>query len=92
MKLQKKYRWKVLNRVVKETFIDNDGFIHLPTLIGEAVYTFRGYPSPELPKEMPSSLFLYLHNIYGLQKNETNLLWSKYCNKINHYIKNEKRS
>ena len=84
MNQQKKYRWKVLHRIVKETTVDNDGFIHLPTLIGERVDTFRGYPY--LPKEMPPSLFSYLHNIYALQKNEKNLLWRKYKDKINKLI------
>ena len=88
MNLQKKYRWKVLHKIVKETTIDKDGFIQLPTLIGEVSATFRGYPY--LPKEMPRSLFSYLHNIYGLQKNEKNLLWRKYCDKINRYIQKKK--
>jgi len=81
MNLQKKYRWKVLHRIVKETTFDKEGFIHLPTLIGEGCATFRGYSY--LPKDMPSSFFSYLHNIYGLRKNEKNLVWRKYKNKIN---------
>ncbi len=85
MNLQKKYRWKVLHKIVKETTIDKDGFIQLPTLIGEVAATFRGYPY--LPKEMPVSFFSYLHHIYGLRKDEKNLVWRKYCNKINRYIK-----
>ena len=88
MNLQKKYRWKVLHKIVKETTIDKDGFIQLPTLIGEVAATFRGYPY--LPKEMPLSLFSYLQNIYGIQKNEKNLLWRKYCDKINRYIQKKK--
>ena len=88
MNLQKKYRWKVLHKIVKETTIDKEGFIQLPTLIGEVAATFRGYPY--LPKEMPLSLFSYLQNIYGLQKNEKNLLWRKYCDKINRYIQKKK--
>ena len=85
MNRQKKYRWKVLHRIVKETIIDKEGFIHIPTLIGERVDTFRGHPY--LPKDMPRSLFSYLKNIYGLQKNEKYLLWRKYCDKINKLIK-----
>ena len=88
MNLQKKYRWKVLHRIVKETTIDKDGFIQLPKLIGEGAATFRGYSY--LPKEMPRSLFSYLQQIYGLQKNEKNLLWRKYCDKINRYIQKKK--
>jgi len=84
MNKQKKYRWKVLHRVVRETIIDNKGFIHLPTLIGDPLpFDAHSY----LPKEMPRTLFLYLHNIYGLQKNEKNLFWRKYSDKINKLIK-----
>ena len=87
MNKQKKYRWKVLHKIVKETTVDKNGFIHLPTLIGEqgGYSTFRGYSY--LPKDMPPSLFSYLKNIYGLQKNEKYLLWRKYCDKINKLIK-----
>ena len=58
MNLQKKYRWKVLHKIVKEPTIDKDGFIQLHTLIGEVAASFRVYPY--LPKELPLSLFSYL--------------------------------
>ncbi len=88
MNLQKKYRWKVLHRIVKETTFDKEGFIHLPTFSGYARATFKGYSY--LPKEMPASFFSYLHHIYGLRKNEKNLVWRKYCDKINRYLQKKK--
>ncbi|GAG76048.1 unnamed protein product [marine sediment metagenome] len=41
MNTQKKYRWKVLHRILKETTKDKEGFILLPTLMHQK--TMHGY-------------------------------------------------
>ena len=79
MNTQKKYRWKVLHRVLKETTKDKEGFILLPTLMHQK--TMHGYP--HLPKDPPTFFIMYLTSIYGIQKSEIKLLWRKYKDKIN---------
>ncbi len=86
MHRQKKYRWKILHRLVKETEIDEKtGSIIIPpvNVIAPGMFQKR-YHLPKLP---PDTFKEYIASVYAIQKSEIKLLWRKYSDKINKLIK-----
>ena len=87
MNRQKKYKWKVLHRLVKETEIDKKtgSFIIPPVNVSEpAIARMKRYHLPKLP---PDTFKEYIDSVYAIQKSEIKLLWRKYTAKINKLIK-----
>jgi hypothetical protein len=87
MNRQKKYKWKVLHRLVKETEIDEKtgSFIIPPVNVGEPAIARMGrYHLPKLP---PDTFKEYIASVYAIQKSEIKLLWRKYTAKINKLTK-----
>ena len=88
MHRQKKYKWKVLHRLVKETEIDKTGGIIIPPV--NDVLRQPGTPrmiTYVLPKLPPHTFKEYIASVYAIQKSEIKLLWRKYSDKINKLIK-----
>ena len=87
MNKQKKYKWKVLHRLVKETEIDEKtgSFIIPPVnVIQPDIVRMKRYHLPTLP---PDTFKEYIASVYAIQKSEIKLLWRKYSDKINKLIK-----
>ena len=87
MNRQKKYKWKVLHRLVKETEIDKKtGSIIIPPLnvMQPEIARMKRYHLPKLP---PDTFKEYIASVYAIQKSEIKLLWRKYSDKINKLIK-----
>ena len=87
MQRQKKYRWKILHRLVKETEIDEKtGSIIIPPVkvLQPGMARMKRYHLPKLP---PDTFKEYIASVYAIQKSEIKLLWRKYSNKINKLIK-----
>ena len=83
MDKQKKYRWKVLHRLVKETEIDEKtGSIIIPpvTVLQAGMARMKRYHLPTLP---PNPFIDYITSVYAIQKSEIKLLWRKYSERIN---------
>ena len=87
MNKQKKYRWKILHRLVKETEIDEKtGSIIIPPVntLQPAMARMKRY---HLPPIAPLTFIEYVISVYAIQKSEIKLLWKKYTDKINKLIK-----
>ena len=86
MHRQKKYRWKILHRLVKETEIDKEtGSFIIPPVVSEpAIARMKRYHLPKLP---PDTFKEYIDSVYAIQKSEIKLLWRKYSDKINKLTK-----
>ncbi len=86
MNRQKKYKWKVLHRLVKETEIDKKtGSFIIPPVVSEpAIARMKRYHLPKLP---PDTFKEYIASVYAIQKSEIKLLWRKYSDKINKLTK-----
>ena len=87
MDKQKKYRWKILHRLVKETEIDEKtGSIIIPpvNVLQPAMARMKRY---HLPPIAPLTFIEYVISVYAIQNSEIKLLWKKYSDKINKLIK-----
>ena len=88
MHRQKKYRWKILHRLVKETEINKTGGIIIPPVndVLRPPHTARMI-TYTLPALAPLTFIEYVISVYGIQKSEIKLLWKKYTAKINKLTK-----
>lgn len=87
MHRQKKYKWKVLHRLVKETEIDEKtGSLIIPpvNVMQPRTSYVKRYHLPKLP---PDTFKEYIASVYAIQKSEIKLLWRKYSDKINKLLK-----
>jgi len=87
MHRQKKYRWKILHRLVKETEIDKKtGSIIIPpvNVLQPHIARMKRY---HLPPLAPLNFIEYVISVYAIQKSEIKLLWKKYTDKINKLTK-----
>jgi|ETNvirnome_6_100_1030635.scaffolds.fasta_scaffold220188_1 hypothetical protein len=93
MKKQKIYRWKVANRLVKESrILWNDQIVRIAPLDGNSIAIginiFGGSSSLSFTNHPFYFKFKkYISDIYGIQEGEHTEIWKKYFKQIKEKIK-----
>ena len=76
--MDKKYLDKVLNRIIGETEFDNMYNVTKPVMFSINYYIVKGSHLPIWQQPLPAAFVEHCQNIYGLNKEETEIVWGEY--------------